>query len=136
TLEFQVYEPTDKTSSVIFSNELKNLGSYRYKVEAPESNFVIVGGGGETEARIFRYAGDEPSRTLYGTWESFKDQRHTSNTTEVDQALYTELEEKTEETELEIQPLDISPTRYLTDYQVGDKATVVVKGERIQDIIR
>jgi len=136
SMEFQVYESTDKTETVIFSRGLGNLASYRYKVEKPETNFVIVGGGGEGTLRDFRYSGDESSRNLYGTWELFKDQRHTTDATELNQALYTELEEKTESTELEIQPLNIQPTRFMTDYELGDTATVVIKGERIEDIIR
>jgi len=133
---FQVYESSDKTKTVIFSRELGNLGSYRYKVEKPETNFVIVGGGGEDVARVFRYSGDEPSRSLYGTWEMFKDQRHTSDAAELDQAMYEELTQKTESIELEIQPLNVRPTRFMTDYELGDKATVVIKDERIEDIIR
>lgn len=135
-MTFEVYESSNKTETVIFSRERGNLASYRYKVEKPETNFVIVGGGGEDVARVFRYSGDEPSRSLYGTWELFKDQRHTSDPAELDQAMYEELTEKTESIELEIQPINIRPTRFITDYELGDTATVVIKGERIEDIIR
>jgi len=133
---FEVFQPADKTDTIIFSREFGNLSGYRYKVEKPKANFVIVGGGGEDVARDFRYAGDEPSRSLYGTWESFKDQRQTTDVDELNQSLYTELREKTELIEVEIQPYNVSPTRYPDDYQLGDAATVVIDGERISDIIR
>lgn len=133
---FEVFQPADKTDTIIFSKEFGNLSGYRYKVDKPITNFVIVGGGGEDVARDFRYAGDEPSRSLYGTWESFKDQRQTTDVDELNQSLYTELREKTELIEVEIQPYNVSPTRYPDDYQLGDAATVVIDGERISDIIR
>src|SRR5690606_7351509 len=133
---FEVFQPADKTDTIIFSKEFGNLSGYRYKVDKPITNFVIVGGGGEDVARDFRYAGDEPSRSLYGTWESFKDQRQTTDVDELNQSLYTELREKTELIEVEIQPYNVSPTRYPDDYQLGDAATVVIGGERISDIIR
>ena len=133
---FEVYEPQDKANTVIFSRDFGNLAGYRYKVEKPKTNFVIVGGGGEEEARVFRYSGDEPSRSLYGTWETFLDQRHTSEPTELDQAMYEKLYEETETIELEIQSINVRPTCFMTDYVLGDKATVVIKGEQISDIIR
>ena len=133
---FEVYEPANKTDTVIFSREFGNLTSYRYKVEKPEANFVIVGGGGEDVARNFRYAGDEPSRSLYGTWEIFVDQRQTTDVAELNQALYKTLQEKTEKIEVEIQPHGNSPVRYPDHYDLGDTATVVIGGERTSDIIR
>src|SRR5690606_25952910 len=50
-LLFEVYEPEDLTSTVVFSKERRNLGGYRYYVEAPEGNYILCGGGGEEEAR-------------------------------------------------------------------------------------
>ncbi|MFD1423432.1 hypothetical protein ACFQ4J_06705 [Laceyella tengchongensis] len=135
-IQFQVYQPEDKTSKVVFSRARGNLGGYRYMVEAAETNFAVVGGSGEGTSRYFEYTGDEPSRSLYGSWETFLDRRDTSDTEELTQAMVNHLEEKTEKTELEIRPLDIYPTRFLLEYNLGDRATVEVRKEKIQDIIR
>jgi hypothetical protein len=135
-IQFQVYQPEDKTNKVVFSRERGNLGGYRYYVEAAESNFAVAGGSGEGTSRYFEFTGDEPSRFLYGTWETFLDRRDTADKEELTQAMVTHLEEKTEKTELEIRPLDIYPTRFLLEYSLGDKATVEARGEKIQDIIR
>lgn len=135
-LLFEVYEPEDVTETVVFSKERRNLSGYHYSVEAPEGNYILCGGGGEGTARYFVGTGDEPSRLLYGTIEYFLDQRQTTVESELLQALYNELEERTEQTELEIYPLDVEGTRFMVDYDLGYQATVEVSGESIQDVIR
>jgi hypothetical protein len=135
-LLFEVYEPDDVTAKVVFSKERRNLAGYRYYVEAPEGNYILCGGGGEEEARYFLGTGDEPSRVLYGTIEYFLDQRQTTDQTELLQALYNELEERTEKVEFEFSPLDVPGTQFMIDYKLGDKATAEVNGEILQDVIR
>lgn len=133
-LLFEVFQPED--GQVVFSKERRNLSGYRYNVEAPEGNYILVGGGGEDTLRYFVGTGDEPSRLLYGTIEYFLDQRQTTDQTELLQALYNELTERTEKTELEIYPLDVEGSQFMTDYNLGDKATVEVQSETIHDVIR
>jgi hypothetical protein len=135
-LLFEVYEPEDLTSTVVFSKERRNLAGYRYYVEAPEGNYILCGGGGEEEARYFVGTGDEPSRLLYGTIEYFLDQRQTSVESELLQALYNELEERTEKAEFELYPLDVEGSQFMIDYKLGDRATAEVNGEILQDVIR
>lgn len=135
-LLFEVYEPEDLTSAVVFSKERRNLAGYRYYVEAPEGNYILCGGGGEEEARYFVGTGDEPSRVLYGTVEYFLDQRQTSVESELLQALYNELEERTEKAEFELYPLNVEGSQFMIDYKLGDRATAEINGEVLQDVIR
>jgi Siphovirus ReqiPepy6 Gp37-like protein len=135
-LEFQVYIPQDRTASAIFSPELGNLLSFTYKQEAPQVNYVIGGGGGSGTARTFAWSGDEPSRDLYGTREEFIDQRQTTDTNEITDAIYARLEEGTERTELSISPIDTEGVQYGTHYQTGDKVTVRIGDEDIKDVVR
>lgn len=135
-LQFQVYEPQDKSRIVVFSRERRNLAGYRYSVEAPQSNFVIGGGTGEEEARVFAYLGDEPSRALYGTIETFDDQRNISDQAELIKSINNKMIEQTEKTELEIQPLNVEPNLFMRDYTLGDRVSVEIQGEVIQDLIR
>jgi hypothetical protein len=135
-LLFEVFQPEDVTETVVFSKERRNLSGYRYSVTAPEGNYILCGGGGEDTSRYFVGTGDEPSRVLYGTIEYFLDQRQTTVESELLQALYNELEERTEQTGLEIYPLDVEGTRFMEDYDLGYRATVEVQGETIQDVIR
>jgi hypothetical protein len=72
-LQFQVFQPSDKTRSAFFSPLLGNLASFEYENTSPESNFVMVGGGGEGTARIIKFKGDNTSISKYGRFESFVD---------------------------------------------------------------
>jgi hypothetical protein len=135
-IEFQVYSPADKTSSVVFSKERKNLASYRYRTEAPTANSIIVAGQNAGTARGFRYIRDTQSQSFYGTLESFLDRRDTNVTAELDQAGQVELQDKDEATVLEIQPLEVPKSQFMKDYNVGDKVTIQLYDQKIQDIIR
>jgi hypothetical protein len=136
SLLFEVYEPQNKVQSVVFSRERGNLGGYDYAVNAPAANFVIGGGQGEEEARIFAYAGDEPSRALYGTIEAFDDQRNVPTQAELVEIILNDIVEMTEDIRFEFQPLETINTRFMRDYQIGDRVTVEIEGEVIQDLIR
>lgn len=125
-LQFQVYEPTDKTSTVIFSPLLGNLLSFEYETEDAEANYVIVGGGGEGSERIFVEKGDSSSITKYGRIESFVDQRNTEDIDELWQSADEELLEKAEKTSLRISPIDTEALAFGRDYNLGDKVSVVL----------
>src|SRR5690606_2488261 len=65
-LEFQVYQPSNKTKSAFFSPLLGNLSSFEYSNDNPEANLVIIGGSGEGKDRIIMWKGDNESVTKYG----------------------------------------------------------------------
>jgi hypothetical protein len=125
-LEFQVYQPTDKTRSAFFSPLLGNLSSFEYSNDNPESNFVIVGGGGEGKARIIRQKSDNASITNYGRFESFVDQRNTSDDAELNQSLDEELAGKAEQNSFNFVPIDTPQLAFGRDYGLGDKVSVVL----------
>lgn len=135
-LEFQVYEPSDKTATVIFSEEFGNLRSFDYFEQAASANFAVVGGGGEGAARTFTTGGDSSSINTWGRIETFVDQRHTTDATELAQARDETLDQESSRTGLRIEPVDTGAVTYLTDYTLGDKVTVVVDGVSIQDVVR
>src|SRR5690606_31393994 len=108
-----------------------NLGAYEYIVQAPEANFIIGGGQGEVEARLFAYLGDEPSRALYGTIEYFDDQRAIEDLDELIEIINNRMIEKTEKTSLKIEPLEVTNTHFMVDYRLGDRVTVEIEGETI-----
>ncbi|WP_209121504.1 siphovirus ReqiPepy6 Gp37-like family protein [Alkalihalobacillus sp. BA299] len=125
-LEFQVYQPTDKTKTVVFSPLLGNLIDFDYSSEDAEANYVIVGGGGEGAERTFVERGDSTSITKYGRIESFKDRRDTVDTTELNGSLDEELLAKAEKTSLSISPIDMEGITFGKDYNLGDKVSVVI----------
>lgn len=134
--EFMVFEPKDKTKSVVFSNLRGTLQAINYRQNAATANFIIVGGGGVGVDRYFSWAGDEPSRSLYGTIEEFIDQRHTTDKQELNEKIYEELAKKTEEISAEIKPREAPGTVFGVDYDIGDRVTVEVDDEKFSDIIR
>jgi hypothetical protein len=126
SLSFEVYQPADKTSTVIFSPLLGNLLNFEYTSEDPTANFVIVGGGGEGTARTLMERGDSSSVTEFGRIESFVDRRDTTDTAELNQAIDEELSQKAENTSLSISPIDSDNTAFGSDYSLGDKVSVVL----------
>jgi hypothetical protein len=86
-LQFQVYQPVDKTNEVIYSREMNNLLRFSRNVQKPGGNYVYVGGGGEGTSRVIVEGGNNASISRWGRIEAWKDQRNTSDTGELNQAL-------------------------------------------------
>lgn len=135
-LQFQVYQPTDLSDSVVFSPGLGNLASYGYVSEAPGANHVIAAGSGEGTARTFVEGGDSGSIAKWGRVESFRDRRDTADLTELAQSRDEELAEKAETSGLSLSPLDTESIAFSRDYGLGDKVSVMVDGVRISDVLR
>ena len=134
--EFQVYAPTDKTSSVVFSEELGNIVDFQYREDASEHNYVIVGGQGVGVARTFFESGDSGSIVKYGRQELFLDRRDTNDSTELYDAIATALDEGKRRVDIRLTPLQTGGIAYLTDYELGDDVTMVIDGVQIQERIR
>lgn len=126
SLEFQVYEPSDKTKEAFFSPLLGNLASYEYSKDNPTANFIIVGGGGEGKDRILLQKSDNTSIAEYDRWESFKDQRDTSDLEELNQSLDEELANGTEQYSFNFTPVDTPQLSFGTHYGLGDKVSIVL----------
>lgn len=126
SLEFQVYQPSDKTKEVVFSPLLGNLIDFEYLTADPDTNYVVVGGGGEGTARTILERGDSTSISKYGRIESFVDRRDTTDQAELEQSLNEELAQKAERTGLSIVPIDIEGTSFNANYNLGDKVSVIL----------
>lgn len=125
-LEFQVYQPADKTRSAFFSPLLGNLASFDYSLDDPIANFIIAGGGGEGELRTLFSKSDNASIAEYGRMESFKDQRDTSDPTELNQSLDEELANGKEQSAFSFVPIDTPQLSFGTHYNLGDKVSIVL----------
>ncbi|WP_141434380.1 siphovirus ReqiPepy6 Gp37-like family protein [Bacillus sp. 03113] len=125
-LEFQVYQPTDLTKQAFFSPLLGNLLEFEYSNKDPETNFAIVGGGGEGKDRILLQKSDNASITKYGRIETFIDQRNTSEISELQQSMDEELASKGEQNSLSITPIDTDSLSFGRDYNLGDKVSIIL----------
>jgi hypothetical protein len=125
-LTFKVYEPADKTRSAFFSPLLGNLASFEYSNDAPESNLVIVGGGGEGTDRNIRWKPNNESILKYWRIETFVDQRDTSDEAELTQSMDEELLNKAEKHTFTFVPIDTPQLSFGKQYRLGDKVSIVL----------
>lgn len=125
-MQFQVYQPTDKTTSVIFSPLLGNLIDFDYTETAPQANYVIAGGTGQGADRTTVESGDSTSIATYGRIEEFLDQRDTTDPTQLQQAIIAELSQKANQTNLSMTAMDTDGMAFVRDYNLGDKVTVIL----------
>lgn len=135
-LEFQVYEPDDKSDSVVFSEGFGNISSYSYERTAPEYTYVYGGGDGEGAARTVVEGQDTSGVATWGRIEKLVDARQQEDGPEVSQQIDTALAENSEKLSLDITPIDTTNLKYGTHYQLGDKVSVVVDGVIVTDLVR
>jgi hypothetical protein len=135
-LLFQVYQPVDRSASVIFSEELGNLSEFSYELVEADVNYVYVGGGGEGTARTIREGQRPDGMVEWGRIERFLDRRDTTVTTELDQAISERLQEGRESVIMSVTPIDTDGQTYLTHYDLGDKVTVLYDDFSLADIVR
>lgn len=84
-VQFVVRAPADRTAEVRYSRSVGNLRGIHLEGEAPTVSDAIVGGGGEGANRLIIRRTSTAARQ-WGLYEQFVDQRHTSDTGELEQA--------------------------------------------------
>lgn len=127
-LVLEVYQPTDRSATVIFSPEMFNLTSYHLVEEMPEGNYGYIGGQGTGTARAIYEGGDSSSITRYGRLEFFKDQRNEDDTDELPTWLDLELEKQAARRTFTCRFVDTEYPRFGVDYEIGDTVTVQAEG--------
>lgn len=135
-LQFIVWTPADRSATVKFSVELRNLASYQYSLSAPETSYIVCGGGGEGTARTIR---ERTASADIVAWsrriEQFVDRRDTTDSTELDQEITKSLEEGQTQTTVSFEPVDLPGMSYLDNYQLGDQVAAVVD-DSVTEVIR
>jgi hypothetical protein len=131
TFEFKACP--DKTKSIVFSKENGNVVSIRRTKTAPTANMIQIGGSGEGADRVFVHSGDEPTRSIYGDREAFREftgyQRsttgdHRQEIEELKAVLYDELRQSTAHTTIELDVIEKPGMEFLKDWTIGDQVTV------------
>ncbi len=137
TLVFSCYAPTDRTGTVLFSDQLGNLLDYSYSIDWPTMNVAIVGDGQNSgAARYWLEVIDNASVTTYGRIEGFV---QGASSTDYQTMLNTgnaALLQTKAATNLSITPQDTVGLAYQANYSLGDKVTINLEGQQIQDKIR
>lgn len=136
TIEFQVYQPEDKTALAVYSYELGTLEAFEYEARAATGNYAIAGGSGEGTLRSFRELQDPASILDYGRIETFVDASGTADPTELYQNASEELTKQAERSQLEFNPLETEGLQFIRDWNLGDKVTGQIDGVSFPQIIR
>lgn len=132
----------DRSGKARFSLALGNLLELRYNLAAPKATYVIAGGRGEEEARMFRAANNSAAASDWRRIEDFVDQRTASNSdggTELQAAADRRRDESGPVESVDIVPIDTERARFGVDWNVGDiiKAEVGLgSGVSVQAVVR
>jgi hypothetical protein len=130
-LEFQVYEPEDKSLLIRMDMDNQRLIKAEYAYALPKVTRAIVGGQGEDEWRRFAEVSNTDSLSAETEWgrriEVFKDERSTRvNADLVQSGLELLVDQGKTITEMSVIPSDDITMKFGVDWYLGDKVTVVV----------
>lgn len=121
---FDVHETEDRPSAV-FSHELRNLQSVRWRDAMPEATHAIVGGPGEGNMRDFRVRSDSPAADAWRmSSETFVDERSEEENGPLNRAGDQALADARRAGIIEATLLDTPRLTYGRDYGLGDRVTI------------
>jgi hypothetical protein len=130
-LQFQVYEPVDRSSYVRLDLDNGRLTRSDYAYSTPKLTRAIVGGQGEGELRDFIERTSADSLGAEALWgrriEQFVDNRSGIDVTELEQAGDKELVTNGKTfVSVDVMPSDDQTMLFGVDWNLGDRVTVVV----------
>ena len=139
-LTFQVYQPTDRSTTVYFSQALENLLDFQYTSDSPNpeqgGNTIVVAGGNQQQERIFEIETDANSVGLWGRSEFFQDARDTTDRTIMVQRGQASLAANAQVITFNAVISPSPQTVFGVHFNLGDKVSCVVDGTVFSDIIR
>lgn len=130
-LEFQVYEPVDRTATVRMDMENQKLSKTEYSYANAKLTRTIVGGQGEAEWRRFVEVTTLDSEEAEATWgrriEQFTDDRSSRDTAVLTEAgLKVLVDAGKTIINTSVTPSDDINMRFGIDWFLGDKVAVVI----------
>lgn len=140
-LQFQVYEPADRSGTARFSFGFGNLTDASYSTTPPTCTRAIVVAGGGSSPRVCKTY-DRSDPLFPGlVLESFVDLTSVDTASvdlaaQQDQAGEEALTNGAGQGSLSISPIDIPKLRYGRDYSVGDTVAAQVRADWYTDVVR
>lgn len=139
-LQFQVYQPTDRTANIRLDLQNGRLTKTEYSFTQPKLTRTIVGGSGDGVARVFlerTTADSAAAETLWGRRiEVFTDARNTAVPAELqqagDEALATDGKTIVS---VSLTPSDDQTMLFGVDWNLGDRVSVVVGSDQVAAIV-
>jgi hypothetical protein len=141
SLQFQIYEPADRSGTAKFSFALGNLTSASYSVTAPTCTKAVVVAGGSDSARVVKVY-TRPDPAYPGPLiEQFVDQTSVDTTSadrdaQMDQAADEALTSGAAQGNLTMAPIDTPLLQFGRDYTVGDIVSCQVRDDFYADVVR
>jgi hypothetical protein len=140
SLSFIVYQPTDRSASINFSEDIGNLGDFSYELTGPDwetgGNSIVVGGSGSTTSRVFYLITNTSSVSAWGRVEQFIDQSNTSDPDVLADAASSMILRLKDQSSMTLQLMPQRNLTYGMDYNLGDSVTYVIDGNATTDIVR
>lgn len=139
-LQFQVYEPTDRSGTARFAFDLGNLTDANYTTTPPTCTRPVVAGG-QSSPRSCKTV-DRADPLFPGLLiEQFVDLTSVDTASvdlvaQMDQAANEALTAGAGQGSLAISPIDIPLLQYGRDYQVGDTVSAKVRESWMTDVVR
>ncbi|MFJ3141730.1 siphovirus ReqiPepy6 Gp37-like family protein [Streptomyces halstedii] len=140
-LQFQVYEPTDRSGTARFAFPLGNLTDANYTTTPPTCTRALVVAGGQSSPRQCKTY-DRADPLFPGlVIEQFVDLTSVDTASvdlvaQMDQAAEEALTSGAGQGSLTISPIDIPLLKYGRDYQVGDTVSAQVRATWMTDVVR
>ncbi|MGW9299576.1 siphovirus ReqiPepy6 Gp37-like family protein [Streptomyces cyaneofuscatus] len=140
-LQFQVYEPTDRSGTARFAFNLGNLTDANYTTTPPTCTRAIVVAGGQSSPRSCKTV-DRADPLFPGlVLEQFVDLTSVDTASvdlvaQMDQAASEALTAGAGQGSLAISPIDIPLLQYGRDYSVGDTVSAKVRESWMTDVVR
>ena len=130
-LQFQVYTPVDRSTSIRMDIANGKLMKSEYSYFSPKVTRTIVAGQGEAEARTFTEVSNYTSLAAESAWvrriELYKDDRSSDTLAKLQQTGAEALVDVGKTiVNMSVQPSDDTNMRYGIDWGLGDKVTVVM----------
>lgn len=128
-IQFQVYEPVDRTADIEWSIENQNMNSTSFEFNAPVVTHAIVGGEGKGVDRLMKVYSTTASAAAASDWgrriETFVDTKESDTDAELTQAGKEAIKGGLVTSAVEFTPEDATST-YMTDWNLGDLVKVVI----------
>ncbi|MFD5940293.1 siphovirus ReqiPepy6 Gp37-like family protein [Streptomyces griseus] len=140
-LQFQVYEPTDRSGTARFAFDLGNLTDANYTTTPPTCTRAVVVAGGQSSPRQCKTYDRADPLFLDLVIEQFVDLTSVDTASvdlvpQMDQAAEEALTAGAGQGSLAISPIDIPLLQYGRDYQVGDTVSAKVRDSWMTDVVR
>jgi hypothetical protein len=139
-LQFQVYEPIDRSGYVRLDLDNGRLTRSDYAYSTPKLTRAIVGGQGEGELRDFIERTSADSLEAEALWgrriEQFVDYRSATDVAELEQSGDKELVTKGKTfISVDVMPSDDQTMLFGIDWNLGDRVTVVVGSTELVAVV-